>query len=146
MVEVVDGTARGMHSTVKQVFSDLLIPMESIIGNSVSQFLTMEYPNVSIVKCSCHLIHLIVLHGALKLHKGLEDLCRHIFNHLHHSSKHQNAYQEFQKFFSVEPNKILSSGQTCWLLLEACVNCILEQYPALHANEDPTCANNCIVK
>ena len=165
MIEVNDGSAKGIYSAVKQSFHKLHVPMENIIGyssdttnvmfgahNSVAQLLKAEFPNVFTVKCSCHLIHLISSYAALKLPKGLEDLCRDIFNHFHRSSKRQDTYAEFQQFFHVDPLQLLSPGQTRWLSLEACVNRILEQYVALQhyfvmaANEDPTHANDRIVK
>ena len=65
----------------------------------MSKLLTAEYPNVATVKCSCHLIHLVASYAALKLPKGLEDLCRDIFNHFHRSSKRQDVYQEFSEIF-----------------------------------------------
>ena len=91
-------------------------------------------------------------YAALKLPKCLEDLCRDIFDHFHRSSKRQDVYHQFQKFFNLEPHKILSPGQTRWLSLEACVKRILEQFQALEhyfvliANEDPTHGNDRILK
>ena len=155
MVEIVDGTADGIYSATKRVFSELHIPMDNIIGYSsdtTNVMLTTQYPDVATVKCSCHLIHLVASYAALKLPKGLEDLCRDIFNHFHHSSKRQDVYLQFQKFFSLEPHHILSPGQTRWLSLEACVNRILEQFQALQhyfvlvPNEDPTHGNDRILK
>ena len=165
LVELVDGTANGIYLATKQVFLELHIPMENIIGyssdtsnvmfgehNSVAQLLKTEYPNIFIVKCSCHLIHLVSSYAALKLPKSLEDLCRDIYNHFHRSSKRQDVYQQFRSFFNAEPNKVLSPGQTRWLSLEECANRILEQYQALQqyfvltANEDPTHTNDRIVK
>ena len=165
MPEIVDGTAKGIYSAVKHVFAELHIPMEKMIGyssdttnvmfgefNSVSQLLMSEYPNVYSVKCSCHLIHLVLSYAALKLPKGLEDLVCDIYNHFHRSSKRQEVYQQFQKFCDAEPCKLLSPGQTRWLSLEACVNRILEQYLALEhyfvlvANEDLTHSNDRILK
>ena len=165
MIEVEDGSAQGIYSAVKKTFTELHVPMENIIGyssdttnvmfgeyNSVSQLLKAEYANIVTVKCSCHLIHLASTYAALKLPKGLEDLCRDIFAHFYRSSKRQDAYKEFQELFNVEPHQLLSPEQTRWLSLEACVNRILEQYEALKhyfvmaANEDPTHSNNRIVK
>ena len=165
MIEVEDGTATGIYTAVKQSFADLHVPMNNIIGyssdttnvmfgqfNSVAQLLKADFPDVITVKCSSHLIHLASSQAALTLPKGLEDLCRDIFSHFSRSSKRQDAYEQFQQFFSVEPNKLLSPGQTRWLSLEACVNRILEQYIALQhyfllvANEDPSHAADRIVK
>ena len=165
LVELVDSTANGIYLATKQVFLELHIPMENIIGyssdttnvmfgehNSFAQLLKAEYPNIFIVKCSCHLIHLVSSYAALKLPKSLEDLCRDIYNHFHRSSKRQDVYQQFPSFFNAEPRKVLSPGQTWWLSLEECANRILEQYQALQhyfvltANEDPTHTNDRIVK
>ncbi|XP_028408810.1 uncharacterized protein LOC114531390 [Dendronephthya gigantea] len=165
MAEIVQGTAEGIYSTVKHVFAELHIPMERMIGyssdttnvmfgefNSVSQLLMSEFPNVFSVKCSCHLIHLVSSYAALKLPKGLEDLVRDVYNHFHRSSKRQEVYQQFQKFYDAEPRKLLSPGQTRWLSLQLCVDRILEQYLALQhyfvlvANEDPTHSNDHILK
>ena len=165
IVEVEDGTAKGIYAAVKQSFSDLHVPMNNIIGyssdtcnvmfgeyNSVSQLLRAEFPDVVTVKCSCHLIHLVSSKAALQLPKGLEDLCRDVFAHFSRSSKRQDTDKEFQEFFKVEPHKLLAPAQTRWLSLEACVNRILEQYIALQnyfvlvANEDPTHSNDRILK
>jgi hypothetical protein len=95
---------------------------------------------------------LVSSYAALKLPKGLEDLFRDIFNHFHRSTKRQDVYQQFQNFFNLEPHKILSPGQTRWLPLEACVNRIVDQFQALQhyfvfvANEDPTHANDRVLK
>lgn len=117
MVEIVDGTANGIYSAVKQVFSELHIPMANIIGssdttnvmfgehNSVTQLLKAEYPHIFTVKCSCHLIHLISSYAAMKLPKGLEDLCRDIYNinHFHRSSKRSTS--GFRGFLMQSPEK-----------------------------------------
>ncbi|CAB4006035.1 zinc finger MYM-type 1-like [Paramuricea clavata] len=138
MVEVEDGTAKGIYAAVKQSFSDLHVPVNNIIGyssdtcnvmfgeyNSISQLLRAKFPDVVTVKCSCHLIHLVSSQAALQLPKGLEDLCRDVFAHFRRSSKRQDTYKEFQEFFKVEPHKLLAPAQMRWLSLEACVNRIL---------------------
>jgi hypothetical protein len=165
MVEVEEGTAQGIYSSVKETFSDLKIPMENIVGyssdttnvmfgehNSVSQLLKSEYESVQVVKCSCHLIHLVSSYAAKMLPKSLEDLCRDIYAHFHRSSKRQDVYKEFQSFFHAEPLKLLSPAQTRWLSLQACVNRILEQFEALKnyfvfvVNDDSTHSNDRIHK
>lgn len=104
-----------------------------MMGNnhSVATLLRDELPDIIIVKCSCHMIHLCASYACLKLPKSLEDLCRNIFTHFNLSSKRQDAFKEFQNFVGVEPHKILSSGQTRWLSLEQCVQRLLEQWDAL---------------
>lgn len=164
MLETEDGSAAGIYSKMKEAFSDLNIPMSNIIGyssdttnvmfgqyNSVSQLLKSEFSYVQVIKCSCHLIHLVSSHAALKLPKSVEDLCRDVYAHFSRSSKRQDVYKEFQAFFDAEPLKLLSPAQTRWLSLQECVNRILEQYEALKnyfiltANEDPSHSNDRIV-
>lgn len=125
-----------------------------MIGNnhSVAVLLKEVLPNIIIVKCSCHLIHLCASHVCLKLPKSLEDLCRNIFTHFSLSSKRQHVFREFQNSAGVEPHKILAPGQIRWLSLEICVKRILEQWNALKlyftdvAFTDPTNCNDAIVQ
>ena len=62
VVEVKDGTAKGIYSAVKQSFADLHVPISDIIGyssnttnvmfgqfNSVAQLLKEEFPDVIMV-------------------------------------------------------------------------------------------------
>ena len=161
MVEADDGTALGIYSKLKETFDDLHIEMTRIIGyssdttnvmfgqhNSVAQLLKSDFNFIQVVKCSCHLIHLVSSYAALKLPKSVEDLCRDLYAHFHQSSKRQDVYNEFQAFFGVKPLKILSPAQTRWLSLQECVNRILEQYEALKnyfvltANDDPSYTND----
>lgn len=164
MVEVHDSSARGLFQSLKQCFSDHQIPLKNVVafcsdttnvmmGNnhSVATLLRDELPNIIIVKCSCHMIHLCASYACLKLPKSLEDLCRNIFTHFNLSSKRQDAFKEFQNFVGVEPHKILSPGQTRWLSLEQCVQRLLEQWDALTlyftelSFSDPTNSNDAIV-
>ena len=144
MLETDDGTALGIYSKLKEAFDDLHIPMTHIIGyssdttnvmfgqrNSVAQLLKSDFNFIQVVKCSCHLIHLVSSYAALKLPKSVEDLCRDLYAHFHRSSKRQDVRKEFQAFFGVEPLKLLSPAQTRWLSLQECVNRILKQYEAL---------------
>ena len=164
MIETEDGSATGIYAKMKETFLQHNIPMRNIIGyssdttnvmfgqyNSVSQLLKSEFSYVQLVKCSCHLIHLVSSHAALKLPKGVEDLCRDVYAHFSRSSKRQDVYKEFQAFFNAQPLKILSPAQTRWLSLQECVNRLLEQFEALTryftltANEDPSHSNDRIL-
>ncbi|CAB4007568.1 E3 SUMO- ligase KIAA1586-like [Paramuricea clavata] len=144
MIETEDGSATGIYATMKEAFLQHNIPMRNIIGyssgttnvmfgqyNSVSQLLKSEFSYVQLVKGSCHLIHLVSSHTALKLPKGVDDLCRDVYAHFSRSSKRQDVYKEFQAFFNAQPLKILSPAQTRWLSLQECVNRLLEQFEAL---------------
>ena len=106
MVETEDGSADGIYSKIKETFSGMNIPISNIIGyssdttnvmfgenHSVSQLLKSEVGYVQVVKCSCHLIHLVASKAALKLPKSVEDLCRDVYAHFHRSSKRQDTFK-----------------------------------------------------
>lgn len=165
LVEVHDSTAEGLANTLKQSLQEKHIPIENVVAfcsdttnvmmggkHSVATLLRDILPNVIIVKCSCHLIHLCASHACLKLPKFLEDLCRSIFAHFSLSSKRQDTYKQFQEFVGVAPHQILAPGQTRWLSLELCVNRLIEQWEALKlyftdvAFSDPTNSNDAILQ
>ncbi|CAB4025775.1 Hypothetical predicted protein [Paramuricea clavata] len=79
MIETEDGSATGQSD---ETFLQH-IPMRNIIGyssdttnvmfrqyNSISQLPKSEFTYVQLVKCSCHLIHLVSFNAAVKLPKG----------------------------------------------------------------------------
>ncbi|KAF0711192.1 Dimer Tnp hAT domain-containing protein [Aphis craccivora] len=77
------------------------------------------------------MIHLSASKACIKLPRSIEDVLRNIGSHFSRSHSRQMKYKEFQEFFKVEIHKILSPCTTRWLSLKACVDRILEQYPAL---------------
>lgn len=165
LVEIHDSSADGLVSTLKQSLENKQIPLDNIVAfcsdttnvmmggrHSVATLLRNLLPNMIIIKCSCHLIHLCASYSCLKLPKHLEDLCRNIFTHFSLSSKRQDTFKEFQEFVGVAPHQILAPGQTRWLSLEICVNRLIEQWDALKlyftdvAFADPTNSNDAILQ
>lgn len=159
--------AQSLYDAIKKCFEDKDIPLNNIIGfasdtcnvmfgerHSVAALMKADYPNISFVKCSCHIIHLCVSHACLKLSTSLEDLCRNIYAHFSRSSLRQHELKEFQQFLNISPHKMLSFGQTRWLSLEACVSRILEQWDALtlyftsvvSENHDPSYVTDSILR
>lgn len=125
LVEVYDSSASGLFNALKKCLIEKNIPLQNVVSfcsdttnvmmgtnHSVAVLLKEVLPNIIIVKCSCHLIHLCASHARLKLPKSLEDLCRNIFTHFSLSSKRQDVFKEFQNFAGVGPHKILAPGQT----------------------------------
>ncbi|XP_068250343.1 zinc finger protein 862-like [Palaemon carinicauda] len=144
MVNVHKCDSVSLYEAIKKCFEDKSIPLINIIGFSsdtcnvmfgetlsVVALMKSEFPNITFVKCNCHMIHLCMSHACLKLSTSLEDLCRNVFNHFSRSSLRQHDLEEFQKFLDISPHKMLAPGQTRWLSLEACVARLLEQWDAL---------------
>lgn len=144
MVVVEKCDAENLYSAIKKCFEEKNIPLKNIIGfssdtcnvmfgerQSVFALMKAEFPHISFVKCSCHMIHLCVSHACLKLSTTMEDLCRNVFSHFSRSSLRRHELEEFQAFLQITPHKMLAFGQTRWLSLEACVARLLEQWDAL---------------
>ena len=110
-VEVHDSSANGLVKALIQSLETKKIPLENVVAfcsdtanvmmgekHSVATILKDLLPNVLVIKCSYHLIHLCASHACLKLPKSLEDLCRNIHTHFSLSSKRQDSLKEFQNF------------------------------------------------
>lgn len=163
IVEMTDATAEGIYNKLNHVLAENNIPLNNWVGfcadttsvmmgpnHSVSTLIKTNHPQVVIVKCSCHLIHLVASYACKMLPNSLEDLVRTIYNHLKRSPKRTAEFIKFQQFFEPDfsPKKILAPGQTRWLSLQMCVRRILEcweslrQYWTVVVFEDKTHAND----
>lgn len=160
LVDCPDGTAHSIYNELIKALNENKVPLENWIGfcsdttstmmgqhKSVAQLINKNHPQVHVIKCACHMIHLVASYACGKLSNSLEDTCRTIFNHFSRSPKNTEAFKEFQSFFDIKPHKMLKPSQTRWLSLQACVGRILEQWVALEhywkilSIEDPTHAN-----
>ncbi|CAG5054157.1 unnamed protein product [Parnassius apollo] len=164
LIDMIDGTAKGILQTIKGSFSKHEVPLDHVFGltsdttnvmmgkhNSVQALLKTEIPHLVVIECSCHLIHLATSYASRKLPKNLEDLCRNIPAYFHMSPKRTEALKQFQDFLKIDQHKLLSAANTRWLSLQACVDRILEQYDALKlfftgaVFEDPSNTNDSIL-
>lgn len=85
--------------------------------NSIFTKLKQEFPQICLVKCSSHQLHLASSWACKKLSKHLEDLLRDIYAHFHRSFQRQVILKEFQAFYDTENHQILGLAQTRWLSL-----------------------------
>ncbi|XP_022172290.1 uncharacterized protein LOC111035088 [Myzus persicae] len=144
MIETVSGTADDLTDTLLKCASDKGIEKNMMVGfspdttnamagkfHSVFTNLKTAVPGIACIKCSCHMIHFSASKAFLKLPRSIEDLLRNVGSHFSRSHSRQSKYKNFQEFFQAEMHKILSPCTTRWLSLKACVDRILEQFPAL---------------
>lgn len=146
MFEVTSGTADNLYNSFKDCIVSKGIPLENLVGfssdttnvmvgeyNSVFSRLKKDCPDIALIKCACHLIHLAASKACLKLPSHIEDLLRFIYSYFSRSYGRQKSYVEFQEFFQVEVHKFLSPATTRWLSVKECVDRVLEQYYPLQA-------------
>lgn len=146
MFEVSSGTADNLYNSLKECILSKGIPLENLVGfssdttnvmvgeyNSVFSHLKKDCPDIALIKCACHQIHLAASKACLKLPAHIEDLLRFISSYFSRSFGRQKSYLEFQEFFQVEIHKFLSPAKTRWLSVKECVDRVLEQYDPLQA-------------
>lgn len=161
IIEVASGTANDLYMCLKSALNKNNIPLANLVGfasdttnvmvgdhNSIFSHLKADLPEIALIKCSCHMIHLCASKACLELPRSVEDLLRNIGAHFSRSFGRQEKLKEFQEFFGTEVHKILLPSQTRWLSLEQCCSRVLEQYDPLTEYsrllcfEDPSITND----
>ncbi|KYN50523.1 hypothetical protein ALC57_00163, partial [Trachymyrmex cornetzi] len=144
LLEVKSCTAEDLYNSIEFFFEENEIPFENMIGfaadncavmmgnyNGVQARFRRKIPNLFVLGCICHSMHLCASTACLKLPSAMEDLARDIYTYFKNSSQRINEFAEFQVFLKLKPHKILKVSQTRWLSIEAVINRILEQWNAL---------------
>lgn len=144
LLELNVGTTDAIFEAVTNLFAKHSIPLTNLIGfasdnasvmmghlHGVKAKLEKEVPNIFVIGCMSHSLHLCASKACAVLPNGLENLVRNVFNYFAHSAKRQHNFKEFQQFANAEPHKLLKPSQTRWLSLNAVVNRIIEQWNSL---------------
>lgn len=69
-------------------------------------------PNIFVMGCLSHSLHLCASKACASLPNEVEDLARSIYNYFAHSAKRQHDFKEFQQFVEAEPHKLLREFQS----------------------------------
>ncbi|XP_018570645.1 uncharacterized protein LOC108910509 [Anoplophora glabripennis] len=145
VLEVNDCTANGLTTAIICLLNKHKINPTNIIGLAADNAAVMMgdiggvqaklkekiNPNIFVIGCICHSLHLCASMASKKIPSEIEEFVQDIYNYISRSPKRLNIYQEFQAFVELKPHKMLKLSQTRWLSLEAVVVRILEQWSAL---------------
>lgn len=144
IVEVNDGTANGLYSAVKEVFSSAGIPLSNIIGfasdncstmlganNGFQALLKKDLPHVFVLGCICHSFALCASHASSRLPSWLESFLKDICCYFARSSKRNHDFRLIQEVLDMPSHKMLKLAQTRWLSRGKVVSRVLEQWDAL---------------
>ena len=88
-------------------------------------------PNVAVIGCPCHLIHLAAQRAASQLTVDIEDMLVDIYYYLEKSAKGQKELKKCQLLCGAATQKILKHVSTRWLSLGICLYRLLEPWTAL---------------
>ncbi|KAB0790539.1 hypothetical protein PPYR_15060 [Photinus pyralis] len=145
LVELESSTAQSIFNVLKDIMDTSRIPYKNLVAfgadnaavmqgsiNGVQALLRTLCPNIVVIGCSCHSLHLCTSQATKKLPSTIEQFTRDIYAYFAHSSKRLNELKECQVFANEKPHKILRPSQTRWLSLQAVVDRILEQWNPLN--------------
>ncbi|CAD6221992.1 GSCOCG00011696001-RA-CDS [Cotesia congregata] len=133
IVTIVDATANGIHSALKLQLEADGLSLKNLVGigvdganvmvgvnHSVSSLLKQEVPDIVIIKCICHSLHLCAEKAAETLPRQLEYLVREAHNWFSNSPKRKDEYKKLNKVMNSDeakknPKKIAGLSGTRWL-------------------------------
>ena len=101
------------------------------IHAGVAAYVRKENPDVFVLGCPCHRLHLAAEKGASTLPFTPVDVLISVYYYLEKSSKRHKELKGVQTLCGTANYKILKHVCTRWLSLEKALNRLLEQWPAL---------------
>ncbi|XP_038058988.1 zinc finger MYM-type protein 6-like [Patiria miniata] len=101
------------------------------IHAGVATYVRKQNPDVFVLGCPCHRLHLAAEKGASTLPFTPVDVLIAVFYYLEKSSKRHKELKGVQTLCGTANHKILKHVCTRWLSLEKALNRLLEQWPAL---------------
>lgn len=128
LIELKECTGAGIYESIHTFMEKHSIPKRNIIGLAADNCNVMmgdkigvkaqikrDCPNIFILGCSCHSLHLCASHASEKLPNSVESFLRDVHNYFSKSSQRVEELNEFQDFCSTKNHKILYFSTTRWL-------------------------------
>ena len=120
LIDVPIADATTLYDSFRQELESDGVPLSSIVGytsdganvmmgcnNSFRTRLETVNPNIFVMKCICHSVHLVASNACTKLPRQAEDFIRDIYSFFNHSASRLVGLSEFQHFTGTEPHKLL---------------------------------------
>ncbi|KAJ8888554.1 hypothetical protein PR048_008045 [Dryococelus australis] len=109
--------------------------------NSVLSRVKGQQENLWFLYCTCHVAHLAASHASMKYQMTIPS-CLHLLQNIW---ERQDEFHNIQKSLGTKEHKILWPCFTRWLVMLQCVECLLEQWPALTLFRFPN-SKQCILE
>ena len=100
LLDVEDCSAESLFQIIKQFFEKHGIPFENMVGYAADNASVMMgnmgglkakfksiLPNLFVIGCICHSLHLCSNNACLMLPRSVEELCKDVHNYINHSPK-----------------------------------------------------------
>lgn len=146
LLELTSSDAQTIYDTIKNKLKTDGLKLEHLIGigvdgasvmvgvhNSLSVLLKRDVPDIIVVKCVCHSLHLCAEKSSEVLPRQLEFLIREVHNWFSYSPKRLAQYRELYRTINENctPKKIQGLCGTRWLARFTAIETILEQWDEL---------------
>jgi hypothetical protein len=146
LILIEDCSAQGLYDAVTNQLAADGLPLNNLAGigvdganvmvgkhHSFFTLLQQVIPDLIVVKCVCHSLHLCAEYACKQLPKQLEFLVREVHNYFSHSPKRLNEYRNlYIKLGNLStPKKVAKLSGTRWLARESAISTILQQWDEL---------------
>lgn len=146
LIKLIECDANSVHNAITNQLKKDGIKVENMVGigvdranvmvgkhNSVTAILKRELPDLIVVKCVSHSLHLCAENATELLPRQLEFLVREAHNWFAYSPKRLEQYRDLFETMNANrnPKKIQGLSGTRWLARYEAINTILEQWDEL---------------
>jgi len=145
LIEVFTVTANDLYQAISSFLIKLNLDVSNLIGigtdeannlcgknHSFYTLLKKDSPNVQLIKCVCHTLHICAEKASAELPASIEFLLRETYNWFSISPKRRNEYSKIFHLINIGEskfqNKIQQLSSTRWLSRYKAIEIILNQW------------------
>lgn len=157
LIPVTSTTAEALYQHIKDYFREIGVDLNhcfalgtdgasNLCGCHQSVYILMkkDIPNLLLIKCTCHSLHLACSHASEELPSNIDYMLRETYNWFHRSALRREAYLDIYKLINdgKEPLQLVPLSGTRWLARSNSVKRILNQWSSLKTHFQIT-ASSC---
>lgn len=146
LIPVTSTTAESLYQHIKDYFMEIGLDLKQCLAlgtdgasnlcgchHSVYTLMKKDIPELLLVKCICHSLHLVCSHASDELPSCIDHMLRESYNWFHRSALRKEAYMEIYKLINdgKEPLQLVPLSGTRWLARSNSVKRILDQWSSL---------------
>lgn len=146
LIPVTSTTAESLYQHIKDYFVEIGLNLKQCFAlgtdgasnlcgrhQSVYTLMKRDIPELLLVKCICHSLHLVCSHASEELPSCIDHMLRETYNWFHRSALRKEAYMEIYKLINdgKEPLQLVPLSGTRWLARSNSVKRILDQWSSL---------------
>ena len=146
LIAVTSTTAEALLGHLKEYFSDIGVSLNNCfaigtdgasslcgVNHSVYTLMKEDIPNLILIKCICHSLHLACSHASDTLPSNIDFMIRETHNWFHRSALRRESYLEVHRTINdgKDPLQMIPLSGTRWLARSQSVKRLLDQWDSL---------------